>query len=223
MAKTSYSMEIAAAINNYLEENHWNFDFDEKKGVFYFNLSIRSKIKSIRYIISVDDDNYSAFAVCPIGADQDDPEMMERMAEFICRANFGLKFGNFEFDFRDGEIRYKANVLCNDIIPNEDIIRYSIFCPSRMFERYGNGIVDIIFGGASAKDAVEKCEKDNTSDIRRLLESLMERDSSSDGDSDTEIDAEQRLERLETLAGMLGIDVDSDDSEDVKDVDEDGE
>ncbi|MES2940422.1 MAG: YbjN domain-containing protein [Pseudomonadota bacterium] len=32
------------------------------------------------------------------------------MAEFLTRANFGLVIGNFELDFADGELRYKAGL-----------------------------------------------------------------------------------------------------------------
>ena len=43
-----------------------------------------------------------------------------------------------------------------------------------MFKRYGSGIVDIIFGNATAKEAVEKCEKATEDEMRSLLSELME-------------------------------------------------
>jgi hypothetical protein len=33
-----------------------------------------------------------------------------RVAEFITRANYGLRIGNFELDFGDGEVRYKTSI-----------------------------------------------------------------------------------------------------------------
>lgn len=69
---------------------------------------------------------------------------MAIMAEFICRANYGLKNGNFELDMRDGEIRYKSFVDCEGLTPTTEMVRNSIHCPAAMFDRYGDGIVDII-------------------------------------------------------------------------------
>ena len=43
-----------------------------------------------------------------------------------------------------------------------------------MYKRYGSGIVDIIFGSATAKEAVEKCEKATENELRSLLSDLME-------------------------------------------------
>ena len=81
------------------------------------------------------------------------------MADFICRANYGLLNGNFELDIRDGEIRYKTYVDCEGNNPSIEIVRNSIYCPAAMMERYSAGIADIIFGNATAEEAVIKCER----------------------------------------------------------------
>lgn len=84
MKEKLYSVKIANAIKSYLEEDDWHFSFDEKKGLFKFNLSLKSKIKNISYIIDVKEDEYIVFVVSPIGADVEDKTMMSQMAEFIC-------------------------------------------------------------------------------------------------------------------------------------------
>ena len=98
--------------------------------------------------------------------------MMSSMAEFVCRANYGLVNGNFELDMRDGEIRFKCFVDCEGITPTSEMVRNSIHCPAAMFKRYGAGIVDIIFGKSSALGAVEKCEKTTEDELRYLLTEL---------------------------------------------------
>lgn len=155
----NYSQEIANAIKSYLKEGDWRFSFDEEGGFFRFGLTLSCRLKEIRYIVDVQEDEYLVYAVSPIGADVDDKKMMATMAEFVCRANYVLKNGNFEFDMRDGEVRYKCFVDCEDIIPSKNIVRNSILCPAAMFKRYGSGIVDIIFANTTAKEAAEKCEK----------------------------------------------------------------
>jgi hypothetical protein len=158
MTSRTYSKSIASAINNFLTEGDWHFSFDDQRGLYKFGLNLKGRIKEVNYIIDVKDDEYVVYAVSPLGVDKDDEKMMAAMAEFICRANYGLKNGNFELDMRDGEIRYKSFVDCEGFTPTTEIVRNSILLPAAMFDRYGVGIVDIIFGNSTAKDAVAKCE-----------------------------------------------------------------
>ena len=170
----NYSTEIANAINSYLKQDDWHFSFDEENGLFRFGLSLSSKIKKINYIVDVKEDGYIVYAIAPIGADEEDKKMMATMAEFVCRANYGLKNGNFELDMRDGEVRFKCFVDCESITPSKDMVQNSIHCPAIMFKRYGSGIVDIIFGNATATEAVNRCEKAAEIEMRSLLSELME-------------------------------------------------
>lgn len=175
--KKNYSETIANVIKTYLKEDDWHFSFDGETGLFKFGLSLSSKIKKINYIVDVKEDEYIVYAIAPIGADEEDKKMMATMAEFVCRANYGLKNGNFELDMRDGEVRFKCFVDCEGIIPSKDMVQNSIHCPAAMFKRYGSGIVDIIFGNVTAKEAVEKCEKATEDEVRSLLTELAGEDS----------------------------------------------
>lgn len=177
MKEKTYSETIANAIKSYLKEDDWHFSFDEEKGLFKFDLTLsRGKIKNINYLIDVEDDEYIVYAAAPIGADEEDKKMMANMAEFICRANYGLPRGNFELDMRDGEVRFKCFVDCDGITPTSEMVQHSIHCPAAMFKRYGSGIVDIIFRNATAKDAIEQCEKVTEDEVRSLLSELVEED-----------------------------------------------
>lgn len=203
MKEKIYSTDIANAIKSYLKEDDWHYSFDEEKGLFEFGLSIRGKIKNISYIVDVRDDEYIVYAIFPVCADEDDNKMMAAMAEFVCRANYGLKNGNFELDMRDGEVRFKCFVDCEGITPSKDMVQNSIHCPAVMFKRYGSGIVDIIFGNATAKETVEKCEKATEDEVRSLLSKLME------GEGEGELG-----EMLAKLAERLGAPEEDDESSD---------
>lgn len=174
MKEKTYSKTIANVIKSYLKEDGWHFSFDEETGMFRFGLSLSSKIKKINYIVDVKEDEYIVYAIAHIGADKEDRGMMTTMAEFVCQANYGLKNGNFELDMRDDEVRFKCFVDCEGIIPTNDMVQNSIHCPAIMFKRYGFGIVDIIFGSATANEAVEKREKATENELRSLLSDLME-------------------------------------------------
>ena len=193
MKNRSYSKNIADAINSFLTEDDWHFSFDDQRGLFKFGLNLKGRIKKVSYIVDVKDDEYVVYAISPLGADEDDEKMMAIMSEFICRANYGLKNGNFELDMRDGEIRYKSFVDCEGLTPTTEMIRNSIHCPAAMFDRYSAGIVDIIFGNSTAKEAIEKCEKSPAEELCALL--------GEEFDGDDDMDA-----MIARLATRFGID-----------------
>lgn len=164
MEEITYSENIVNEITHFPTEDEWNFSFDDQRGLFRFTLSIEGKIKKLDYIIDVREDEYIVYAISPIGADKDDKEIMASMAEFICRVNYGMRNGNFEFDMEDGEVRFKSYVDCDGSNPTAAIIKNSIYCPAVIFDNYENGIADIIFNHISAKEAEERCERAIESD-----------------------------------------------------------
>lgn len=166
MKNRAYSKSIATAINNFLTEDDWHFDFDDQCGLFKFGLDLEGLIKTVRYIIDVKDNEYIVYAISPLGPNATDEKMLAAMAEFICRANYGLKNGNFELDMKDGHIQYKIFVDCEGCTPTMEVVRNSIYCPAIMFDRYSAGIVDIIFSKSKAKDAIAKCEKSPAEELR---------------------------------------------------------
>lgn len=211
MKERSYSMNIVNAVNDFLKEDDWHFSFDETRGIFRFGLGLKGKLKKLHYIVDIKEDEYLVYAISPLGADEEDAKMMANMAEFICRANYGLKMGNFELDFDDGEVRFKVHVLCKGVTPTAEMIKRSIYCPATMFDHYGSGIVDIIFNDTSGKAAVEKCEKHSESEIRSILAELL-----SDDDTATseEGDMESMVTRLAARFGITDTDETEQDSED---------
>ena len=157
-ADENYSQDIVDEIRGFLIDDDWKFDFDDEKGIFRFGVNIGGKMKHVNYFLPVRDDSYTVYAISPINGDSDDPRVMNGLAEFVCRANYGLRNGNFELDMRDGEVRYKVFVNCEGLLPSRDIVRESIIIPAMMFERYSPGVLDVIFKGVSAAEAISQCE-----------------------------------------------------------------
>jgi hypothetical protein len=195
MRKFEYSNELANLVKKFLVEDDWHFSFDENTGMFDFRLRIKSKIQKISYVIDVHKDEIIVYGTCPLGAERSDADMMAQMAEFLCRANYGLKNGCFELDFRDGEIRFKSFIDCEDSTPSTKVIKNSICCTAAMYKRYAPGIVDIIFSGCTAKEAIAKCEKSPEDEIRSMITSAV-------GEDMEDTDVEEMIARL---AARLGI------------------
>lgn len=213
--KYEYSKELAAVVKEFLEDNKWHYSFREDTGLFEFSVTTRSRIRKVDYVIDVHEDEIIVYGFCPFAADPDDDQMMAQMSEFLCRANYGMKNGNFEFDFRDSEIRFKSYIDCEGVIPSTNVIKNSVACTSAMYKRYGQGIIDIILAGCTAKAAIAKCEKSQEKELRSLMSEVL-------GESAEDSNVEMLLSRLVANLGIAeetdddleeGIDIVSDSEE----------
>lgn len=194
MNNRTYSKSIANVVNEFLTQNNLHFSFDDERGVFRFSLNLKGQIKKISYIVSIMDDDYIVYAVSPLGADEYDDKMMATLFNFFNCANYGLKNGNFELDTMDGEIRVKCFVDCTGITPTPEMVRNSIYYPATMFDRYGNGIIEIIFRNATAGAALKKCDIYPHDELRAIF--------AREYGEDEETDA-----LIVDLAAQLGIDI----------------
>lgn len=155
-----YSFELAEEIKGHIKKNDLHMvAFDEELGTFSFNMQL-GNLLCTNIVVRVGEDYFTSMAVCPVRPDTSDAELMANMAEFVCRANYGLKNGYFEFDFNDGELRYKCYVPCDDRIPSEKLIRESITVPATILRYYAPGILGVLFGGVDPMTAVKACEED---------------------------------------------------------------
>ena len=146
----SYSRAIARCITDYLDADDWNYQLDEQKELIRMNLTLNNKMKKVSIIIDLRDDKYLVFMSYPLGADEED---RAAMADLLNRINYTLMFGCFEMDTRDGEVRFRLAIDCEDSLPSREIVKNSIMRPASSCQKYGNAIVQVIMGMATAEEA----------------------------------------------------------------------
>ncbi|MDR1409145.1 MAG: YbjN domain-containing protein [Oscillospiraceae bacterium] len=154
----SYSAVIAKQVDLYLHSQDWHYDFDQENGAFDFGMNISGKVKNLRMRIMLGDDYFTVYAIAPMRADENDLETLDLVNEYLTRANFGLRTGNFELDFRDGEMRYKASLFCADEVPSIKMIERVVDVPFLMWKRYGTGMINVLYGGKSPADEIAAVE-----------------------------------------------------------------
>lgn len=155
----SYSKAIYERINDGFKKTGWKYSFDEEKSAFRSGFNIDSKLKDVKLRIVPRDASYTVFAYVNIGADEN---CRSKVAEYIARANYGLVFGNFELDMNDGEVRYKMTVDCGEnakSLPTDDMFERSIIIPVQMCEKYGDGLLAVMYGFMSPEQACADAEK----------------------------------------------------------------
>ena len=85
-------------------------------------------------------------------------ERRQAMAEFLTRANYGLIIGNFEMDFRDGEVRYKTSIDVEGDRLTPALIRTMVYLNVLMMDRYLPGIMKVAYGGGDPAAAIAEIE-----------------------------------------------------------------
>ncbi|APB35224.1 hypothetical protein GlitD10_2880 [Gloeomargarita lithophora Alchichica-D10] len=81
------------------------------------------------------------------------------MAEFITLANYGLFIGNFEMDFRDGELRFKTSLDVGESDLTVPLVQPLIYHNVATMDEYLPGIMAVVHGGVSPRIAVAQIER----------------------------------------------------------------
>lgn len=152
----SYSKEICRAIKKFLDEDDWHYEVDEKNEVITTGLNLSNKLKSSRIVIDLRDDKYLVYFSISLNTEEKErPEMLD----LLNRINYGLMFGCFEMDLKDGEVRFRYAVDCDGTVPTSAIIKHSLYRPAMTMDKYGNAIVQVLMGVATGKEAYEMAQK----------------------------------------------------------------
>ena len=158
---------VRSAVHAMFRDQEWKYSFDEEDGIFQASFGLgTAKLDKVQVLMDVcgprrsEDPNDEcrfviAFGKCGVRADEN---CMAQVAEYLTRANFGLSNGNFELDYRDGEIRYKVFISCRDMLPSAAVLREAVILPVDMFDRYGNGLLAVLLGVRTPEEAIREAE-----------------------------------------------------------------
>ncbi|RME60536.1 hypothetical protein D6779_02000 [Candidatus Parcubacteria bacterium] len=102
----------------------------------------------LNFIADIQDDEEQVIFYSMID-DKAPEERRQAVAEFLTRANYGLRIGNFEMDFNDGEIRYKTSLDITNLNPDQvtdEMIAVLVTANLQTMNRYYPGIKKVIDG-----------------------------------------------------------------------------
>ncbi len=105
---------------------------------------------------TIEDKNLFVFySICPVTVPAArHPEAVE----FLTRVNYGLWLGNFEFDYTDGEVRFKTSLNVENDRLSTALINNIVYFNAGMLDRYLPGLLSVIYGEKSPADAVSEIE-----------------------------------------------------------------
>jgi len=121
-------------------------------------------------LVITDDDNdlFVFYSVSPVDVPEGDEATMQRMSEFVDRANLGLVAATFELDRDTGEPRVRTGLelaTMPDVVLDDPAVLQAIVLDLaaaniRVMDRYLSGLVAVIAGSVPVADIVAEIEAD---------------------------------------------------------------
>ncbi len=149
--------ENAEFVKTFLDEDDWHYDMADHGTVATFTGGIggfKGLYNSYRFLLFVGDDEVQNYSTLPASA----KDKLPQMAEFITRANYGLKYGAFEMDYGDGEVRFHVTYPMAALRAERELMLALMFLPGNMLDRYSKGLTEVLMDLKSPEDAIKDCE-----------------------------------------------------------------
>ena len=124
--------QIKQKIEEYFNDMELVYTVEEEEDICMYQiglaLDVDTKISKIVLNIAIREDSIIVISRADIKADS---QSKLRVSEFICRANWGMLNGNFEFDYDEGNIRYKIYINIEDGEISKDEFVFSVILSSK--------------------------------------------------------------------------------------------
>lgn len=148
--------KLLDAVAEFLVDDKWTFDKLEGRDVI--RTGVKAKNAAYRMFIDCLEprEQVLLYVLSPSPIPEDKRPVT---AEFLTRANYGLRFGNFELDFEDGEVRFKISADVEGSTLSTAMIRNMIAMGVLTMDRYYPGLQAVCFADKPPKEAVQEIDK----------------------------------------------------------------
>lgn len=134
-----------------------NLTYEQVDNELVYQVRYPAKFIPLTCFAQIDPDweQFAFYILIPIRVSED---LRLVIAEYLMRVNHGLRVGNFEMDFEDGELRYKSVISFKNEQLTQNWIQNAILPAISTVDRYAPGFAKIIRGGKSAAEAFADVE-----------------------------------------------------------------
>jgi hypothetical protein len=143
------------ALAAFLEADGWHPQRLDDKYIYRVGFMGKNGQFTCYAQVRPDLEQFLFYAMAPVKAPEAD---RPAVAEFITRANYGLRIGNFELDFRDGEVRYKSSLDFEGETLSHAWLEHAIYPAVQTMDRYLPGLMNVLYGGVPPDKAVTEIE-----------------------------------------------------------------
>jgi hypothetical protein len=147
---------IFTTIVNFFTQENWQFTVVAEQSTLYINIQGNNGQWNCYAKAREAQQQFIFYSICPIKTPE---SKLAKIAEFIARANYDVIIGNFELDFRDGEIRYKTSIDVEDDNLSFICCKNLVYTNITMMDKYLPGIISVINSNISPELAINKVEQ----------------------------------------------------------------
>ena len=140
-----------AVLGQFLKDDNWYPQQLEDKTIYRVFFAGNNGELRCYAQIRVDLEQFIFYVIAPIKTPE---EMRDDIGEYINRANYGLRIGNFELDYNDGELRYKSSLDFENATLTPALLKNTIYPAVHTMDRYLPGIFSVIYGNKDPLDAI---------------------------------------------------------------------
>jgi len=86
------------------------------------------------------------------------PSLLNPVSEYVARANFGMRIGNFEVDYAGCKISFRSGLNFHGHGLSTELLDGAVQPALKAFEEFFPGLADVIAGISAPADAIRKIE-----------------------------------------------------------------
>lgn len=147
-------------IIEYFDEENISYEYDENENSLLFNIKLKdSKAKFKSFILEFDEVFQANIGMYINGYESISQNNINKISEYIHRANLGMIRGNFEYDIDKGIIGFK-HYFEKSTVMDKQYTMYNIFLPIAMCLKYITKIIEIINTSKSPRELIEEIESE---------------------------------------------------------------
>ena len=148
-------LQAFATLTAFLENDGWYpQQLDEKTVHRVYFAGENGELRCYAQI-RVDLSQFLFYVIAPVKAPE---EVRAAVAEYITRANYGLRIGNFEMDYSDGEVRYKSSLDFEGETLTETLIKNTVYPAVQTMDFYLPGLLGVMYGNKTPVEAIQDTE-----------------------------------------------------------------
>ncbi len=145
-----------ATLGRFLQQDGWHPQQLNDRPIYRMGFAGKNG-QSVCFAQILDDlEQFVFYAVAPVNVPK---ASRQAVAEFIARANYGLRIGNFELDFSDGEVRYKSSLDFEGVALTPELIKNAIYPAVQTMDCYLPGLISVIEGKTPVEAFFEAIDK----------------------------------------------------------------
>ncbi len=149
------SYSILDTVVQFLKEDNWHFQEDEEKSIISMKFSGEHGTWTC---VAQALEKHQELLFYSILDTKVPPDKRQAVSEYLTRANYGLRLGNFEMDFSDGEVRYKTSIDVEGGQLTPSMSKVMAYANLQTMDKYFPGIMEVIYTKHPPEEVIHAVE-----------------------------------------------------------------